>query len=145
MLNFQIATPERVVYKEKAEKVTLPTELGQITILPGHVPLVANLVPGELQIHKNGEVVPYAVSGGFVEVRPGNNVIVLADAAEHAEEIDVKRAEEAKRRARALLEGARQDEVKFAEAAAALERSLARLRVARKKKYRKTHTRPEIE
>ena len=124
------------MYKEQIDKLTLPTEMGEITILPEHIPLIANLAPGEMLIHKDGEVIPYAVSGGFVEVRPGNHVIVLADAAEHVFEIDLKRAEEARDRAQKLMEGVKRDDVKFAEVTAALERSLVRLRIARKHKTR---------
>lgn len=137
MIHFKIATPERVVYEAEVEKVSIPTELGQITILPGHIPLVANLAPGELQIYTAQEVHPYVVTGGFFEVRPGNQVVVLADAAEHVEEIDVARAEAAREAARKLMAGVRSDDVRFADATAALERSLARLRVATKKRYRR--------
>jgi len=136
MITLEIATPEKVVYKDTIKQVSLPTELGEITILPGHLPLVANLVAGELRIVKNDEIQPYAVSGGFVEVRTGNHVVVLADAAEHIEEIDEARAEAARKRAQKLMEEAKGDDIRFAEGAALLERSLSRLRLARKKKYR---------
>ena len=142
MINFQIATPERVVYKEKVDKITLPTEQGEITILPGHIPLVANLKSGELQVYRGDEIIPYAVTGGFVEVRTARDVIVLADAAEHVEEIDVKRAEDARSRAKKLMEGKNRDDVLFVAGAAGLERSLTRLRLARKRKYRKAP--PEV-
>ena len=138
MLNLQIATPEKVVLKEKIDKVSLPTEMGEITVLSGHIPLVANLVPGELAIYKGGATRYFAVAGGFVEVRPGDNIIVLADAAEHAEEIDLTRAEDAARRAKKVMEGVRQDDVKFAEAQVALERSLMRFRVARERRHHAT-------
>jgi F-type H+-transporting ATPase subunit epsilon len=140
MINFQIATPERVVLKEKIDKVSIPTELGEITILPGHIPLIANVVPGELTIYKNSDIISYSVTGGFVEIRPGDNVIILANAAEHVEEIDVARAEQAAEKAKKMMEGVKADDVKFAEASALLERSLARLKVARKKKHRDTRT-----
>lgn len=136
MINFQIATPERVVYKEQIDKVTLPTEMGEITVLPNHIPLVANLKTGELHVFINDDTISFSVSGGFVEVRVGNNVVVLADAAERAEEIDVKEAEEAVTRAKQIMENTHRDDVKFAESAAALERSLSRLKVARKRRYR---------
>jgi len=139
-LDFQIATPEKVVYKDKIDKVSLPTELGQITILPGHIPLVATLTAGEMVIYRNEQAEPYAVTGGFVEVKPGNNVVVLADACEHIEEIDEQRAKEAAARAKKLMEGKRVDDVKFAEAQVALERSLTRLRIARKRH----HNRPPV-
>lgn len=138
MITLEIATPEKVVYKDTVTQVSLPTELGEITILPGHLPLVANLTAGELRIVKDGNAQPYAVSGGFVEVRSGNHVVVLADAAEHVAEIDEARAEEAKQRATKLMDEAKGDDVRFAEGAALLERSLSRLRLARKKKYRDT-------
>lgn len=88
----------------------------------------------------SGQARHYAVAGGFVEVRSGNEVVVLSDATERAEEIDEARAEEAMKRAKQLMEGVRRDEVKFAEAAAALERSLMRLRVARKRRHGQTPT-----
>jgi len=133
-INFQITTPEKTVYQAPVDSVTLTTEMGEITILPGHIPLVANLVPGEMQIKVAGVTTPYVVTGGFVEVRPKSEVVVLADAAEHVEEIDVKRAEEALKRAKDLMDNVKRDDVKFAEAAALLERSLTRIRVARKKR-----------
>ncbi len=136
MIHFQIATPEHVIYQADVEKVSVPTELGQITVLANHIPLIATLVPGEMIIYDQGEARPYAVSGGFIEVRPGSHVIILADSAERVEEIDVERAEAAKERAKKLMEAASRDEVQFAEASALLERSLARIRLARKRGYR---------
>src|SRR3989344_1789061 len=102
-LPFEITTPERTVYKDEADAITIPTSTGEITILPNHAPLVSQLVPGELTVRHNGEEVNMAVSGGFIEVRPGNQVIVLADTAERAEEIDIAKAEEARERARKLI------------------------------------------
>ena len=140
MLNFQIATPEKVVLKEKIDKISIPTELGEITVLPGHIPLIANIVPGELTIHKGSDTMLYAVTGGFVEIRPGDNVIILADAAEHVEEIDIQRAQEAAEKAKKMMAGVKADDVKFTEASALLERSLARIKVARKKKHHEART-----
>lgn len=135
-LNFKIVTPERLVHEAEVDSVSVMTELGEVTILPGHIPLVANLVPGELRL-KQGNTTRYlACAGGFLEVRPGNEVVILADEAEHAEEIDVAAAEQAREKARQLMSEKVRDASEFAAAQAALERALARLRVARRKKYK---------
>ncbi|KKW29496.1 MAG: ATP synthase F1 subunit epsilon [Candidatus Doudnabacteria bacterium RIFCSPHIGHO2_01_52_17] len=134
-LKFRIATPDRVILETEVERVTCATQLGEVTILPDHIPLVANLMPGEMTIVEKAGPRYLAVTGGFLEVRPGNEVVILADAAEHVEEIDIKRAEEARERARKRMTEEVKDAESFAEAQAALERSLARLRVG-KRKYR---------
>ena len=136
-LEFKIATPERVVFDAKAvEAITLPTRMGEITILPEHIPLVAALVPGELKVTIGGQVVVMAVSGGFIEVRPGK-VVVLADTAERAEEIDEVRADEARARAEALMKQERVAEsTDYAALTVKLEKELARLRVVRKHRER---------
>src|SRR3989338_7126232 len=129
-MKFKIASPERVVYESEVDSVTCSTEMGEITILPNHIPLVANLKPGELKT-VNGEGEKFiAVSGGFVEVRPNNEVVILADAAEHAEEIDIAKAEQARERARKAMAEKTLSGEEYAATAAALERSLARLKVA---------------
>jgi F-type H+-transporting ATPase subunit epsilon len=138
MLHFKIATPERVMLDTEANSLTLPTQLGEITILPGHVPLVANLAAGEIR-YRQGEMEEFfAVSGGVVEVRPGNEVVVLAESAEFGQEIDEQRAEQARISAQKLMSEQAHSEENFASAAGALERSLARLKIARKHKTR-TH------
>lgn len=131
---FQITTPEREVYRGEVDQATMPTLEGEITVLPNHSPLVSVLVPGEIRLVEGDNEIGMAVSGGFIEVRPGNNVVVLADTAERAEELDIEKIEAAKKKAEAALAEKREmDEEAFAEAAAALERELARLKVARKK------------
>jgi F-type H+-transporting ATPase subunit epsilon len=134
-IKFEITTPEKTVYSDEVDQVTIPTKQGEITILPDHIPLVAALLPGELRVVKDKEEKVMAVSGGFVEVA-ANKIVILADSAEHAEEIDVKRAEEAKARAEKLLSEKRFDAEEFALLSAKIEKELARLKVARKKKYR---------
>lgn len=131
-IRFKIATPERVVYESEVDSVTCPTQLGEITVLPNHIPLVANLKAGELKIMENGQEKFVAVTGGFIEVRPQNEVVILADAAEYAEEIDVKRAQEARQRAQKVMAEKSMGGEEFAATAAALERALSRLRVARR-------------
>lgn len=155
-IHFEITTPERTTFKDEIDSLTVRTKDGEITILPHHIPLVASLASGELIVRKDGVATPMIVGGGFVEVkrdvprgvRPSlvgltpptshgdksmTRVIILADAAERVEEIDVKRAEEARERARKAIEDYRgQDQVKFAEVTAAFERALSRVRIARK-------------
>lgn len=132
-IQFEITTPERIVYQDEVDQVTLPTREGEITILPNHIPLVSILSPGELKIKKNEEIEYLAVSGGFIEVQP-NKVVVLADTAEKAEEIDIEKAEEARKRAQTLAKEKRFDREEFATLTAKIERELARLKVGQRRK-----------
>ena len=127
-IRLDIVTAERVVYSEEVDAVIAPGIEGQLGILPHHAPLMTTLQAGELRIRKGGEEFFLAISGGFLEVRP-DRVIVLADAAERAGEIDIVRAEEAKLRAEEQL-SRRAPGVDTAQAEAALHRSLIRLKVA---------------
>ena len=131
-IRLEIVTPERVIYSDEVNAVVVPGIEGQLGILPHHAPLMTMLQPGELRVRKGKEETYIAVFGGFLEVRP-DRVIVLADAAERVEEIDVARAEEAKRRAEQALADRKVSEVARAQAEAALRRSLVQLKVAEKK------------
>lgn len=142
-IKFKIATPERVIYESDVDQVTCPTQMGEITVLPDHIPLVANLVPGEMKIVENGLEKFLATSGGIVEVRPGNEVVILADAAEHPEEIDISRAEQAREKARKLMTEKTLGEEEFAATSAALERSLTRIKIAKKHRYKNVGKPPE--
>src|SRR3989344_3161824 len=102
-ISFEITTPERVVYKDEVDQITIPTSEGEITVLPNHIPLVSMLAPGALTVKKNGEEIYMATSGGFIEVQNGNKVIVLADTAERSEELSVEAIEAARERARAAM------------------------------------------
>jgi F-type H+-transporting ATPase subunit epsilon len=133
-VRLDIVTAERVVYSEEVDIVVAPGVLGQLGILPHHAPLMTTLEPGELKVRKGGEEYSLVISGGFLEVRP-DRIIVLADAAERAEEIDIARAEAAKQRAQQRLTHPT-PEVDLAQAEAALRRSLARLKVAEKRRRR---------
>jgi len=134
-IRLDIVTAEGVVYSEEVDVVVAPGIEGQLGILPHHAPLMTTLQVGELRVRKGGEEFSLAISGGFLEVRP-DRVIVLADAAERSEEIDIARAEEAKRRAQEQL-SRQPPAVDAARAEAALRRSLARLKVAEKRRKRK--------
>ena len=135
-LRLEIVTAERMVYSEDVDMVIAPGIEGQLGILPHHAPLMTTLQAGELRVKSGGEELYLAISGGFLEVRP-DRVIVLADAAERAEEIDVSRAEEAKRRAEQRLTEKRAPGLDEAQAEAALHRALARLTVAERVKRRR--------
>ena len=128
----QVTTPERVIFEEEVEELTLPTKDGEITVLAGHVPLIGEIIPGEM-IVKNGEEKRITLLlGGFVHVEEGGKVIVIADSAEHLHEISEKEAIEARKRAEKLMQESIDDAEGFAEAEAELIRSLARLKIVRK-------------
>lgn len=131
-ISFEITTPEGNIYKSEVEEVSLPTKTGEITILPHHIPLVSTLVPGELRIKKDNQVIFLAVAGGFIEVQPNNRVVVLADNAEMAEKIDLDRAEQARKRAEELMKEKAVDDVEYTALASKIEKELARIRVARR-------------
>jgi F-type H+-transporting ATPase subunit epsilon len=127
-LHVEVVTADRELYNGEADIVTAPGIDGQLGILPRHAPLLTVLVPGELRIRLGDFEEPIFVSGGFMEVS-GNRVTILADAAEHAEEIDQARAEAARRLAQERLAQAQSDRER-AELEASLRRALHRLRVA---------------
>jgi F-type H+-transporting ATPase subunit epsilon len=136
-LQFQLVTPERTVLNEELDSLSCPTTLGQITILPGHVPLVATLVAGELTAKNEGKEHNIAITGGFIEVRPNNQIVALADAAEHHYEIDVQKTEQAVRRAQTAMKETKMSSEEYAKVAASLNQSLARLNIARKHSHRR--------
>ena len=134
-IRLDIVTAERQVYSDEVDVIVAPGIDGEMAILPRHAPLMTTLQPGELRVRQGGEEFSLAVTGGFLEVRP-DRVTVLADSAERAEEIDIARAEEAKRRAEERL--SHPGEMDAARAEAALRRSLIRLRVGEKRRRRRT-------
>ncbi len=127
-----IVTAERLVYSEEVDMVVAPGIEGELGILPHHAPLLTVLKPGELRIKKGGEEVSMAISGGFLEVFP-NKVIVLADTAERAEEIDQARAEAARARALESLK-TRPKQADLEQAVAALRRAQIRLKVVQRRR-----------
>jgi F-type H+-transporting ATPase subunit epsilon len=144
-LKLRIVTPERLVLEEMVDQVSLPTVLGEITVLPDHIPLITSLSSGDVVAYVSGEHVPMAVVGGFVEVKKNENgmteVAVLADFAEHVSELTDEKIEAAKARAEKLKKMKEGKEVvDFEHFEAELERSLTRVKIAdkwRTKKYRK--------
>jgi len=130
-LKFELITPERVVCQDEVDQVTLPTMDGEITILPMHIPLVAQLVPGVAVLRKKGRDEDVAVSGGFIEVDKEGHVRVLADTAERGMNLNLEDIEKAKQRAEDVMRSAaRGDDEAFAHAAAEMEREMARYKVA---------------
>lgn len=134
-MRLEIVTAEGTVFADDVNEVVAWGIEGQLGILPHHAPLMTMLQPGDLLIRKDNEEHYLAISGGFLEVRP-DKVIILADACERAEEIDIERAEAARRRADEILK-TRPPEVDTAAAEAALRRSLARIRTAEKRRRKK--------
>lgn len=137
-IRLDIVTAERLVFSQDVDVVVAPGVDGEMAILPRHAPLMTMLQPGELLVRQENAEFSLVVTGGFLEVRP-DRVTVLADAAERAEEIDIARAEEARRRARERLERGLTD-TDTVRAEAALRRSLIRLRVAEKRRRRRIET-----
>lgn len=134
MIKFKIVTPERTVMEEEAYQATLPVEGGEVTILPNHIPYIGTLKAGEiiLRTEADGEEISLVTSGGFAEFHD-NILVILADTAERAEEIDLERAQAARKRAEELKkEKAQMGEEEYARTAAIIEKELARVRVARK-------------
>ncbi len=139
-LHYQIVTPERVVQEGEADSVSVMTNMGEITVLPHHVPLLSLMKAGELTIRNGGNTEYFASSTGMFEVRDGSSIVVLADTAERSDELELDAITAAKQRAEdglaAIKNGTATD---FADATAHLEREMARYRVAMKKGKSKQH------
>ena len=131
-LKLELVTPDAVVFSEAVDMVTLPGVEGQLGILPQHVPLITQMVPGEMIVRQNGQDRFLAVGEGCVEIT-GDEVSILTDMAVAAESIDEAKAEEARQRAQARLREKMSAE-EVASVNAALARSLAQLRVKRRQR-----------
>jgi len=137
-LNLEIVTAEKEVYNGDVDYVSAPGTDGDLGILPRHAPLLSSLKPGELHYRKAGEEESLAIGGGFIEVL-NNKVIVLADSAERTEEIDVSRAEEARKRAeQTLANRGAYDADQLAAAEASLRRALVRINVVQRRRGGRT-------
>ena len=144
-IKLKIVTPEKLAFEEMVDQVSLPTTLGEITVLPEHIPLITELASGDVVAIISGEHVPFAVVGGFLEVKKNEQgiteVAVLADFAEHVSELTDEKIEQAKNKAEEMKVAMENKEhVDFEHFEAELERSLTRVKIAdkwRTKKYRK--------
>jgi len=128
----EIVTPERKVYSAEVDMVIVRGELGEVGILPKHSPFVTPLVISAIRIKKDGNEQLIAISGGFIEVN-SEKVVILAEAAELPEDIDVDRAMAAKERAERLIEKKQTDALDFKRAHLAIQRAVNRIQVAQKK------------
>lgn len=133
-LHIEVITPERTVYEDDVDMVIAPGSEGYLGILPHHAPLLTALGPGEFRVKKGGVEGILAVFGGFMDVR-ADRVVVLTDAAEHAEEIDAQAAQEAREKAQQAL-AAPISAAEEAIARASLQRALVRLRVSERRRRR---------
>lgn len=134
-LTLEIVTPERSIVNEQVDEVQLPGAEGYFGVLPGHAPLLATLQVGEMWYRVGAETHFLAIAFGFVEVLP-DRVTVLAQIAERSQEIDVARAEAARKRAEERLARGPQTDIDFERARIALMKSLIRLQVATRARTR---------
>jgi len=135
-LHLEVITPERKVYEEDVDMVVAPASEGYVGILPHHEPLFTTLGPGEFKVKRGGVEEVLAVFGGFMDVR-GDRVVVLTDAAEHADEIDASQAQEARERAQQVLAAGPASAADEQRARAELQRALVRLRVSENRRRRR--------
>ena len=131
-IQLEIVTPERLVYEDEVDSVNVPGIEGELGILPHHAPLVSILGFGELRIRKGGAEESFAIVGGFVQVRP-DKVVVMAETADLAAEIDLEKAQEARREAERALETGYSEGADLSAARAALQTALMRIRVAERR------------
>lgn len=133
-IKLTVTTPDGNTFEENVEKLSITTTDGEITILPHHIPLITTLATGEIRITKQSKETPLIVYGGFIEVRPDNEVIVLADGCERVEELELEQIKNAKEKAEEILKS-KFNTADYEEAALNLERELKRLHIARKYKH----------
>ena len=134
MIHLEIVTPERLAYSDDVDAVVLPGSEGELGILPHHAPLVSTLGVGELRIRKGGAEESFAIVGGFLQVRP-DKVVVMAETADMASEIDLEKAQEARREAERALESGFHEGADLAVARAALQTALLRIRLAERRHH----------
>ncbi len=132
-LHLEIVTPEKLAYSDDVDMVLVPGVEGELGILPHHTPLVSMLGMGELKIRKGGDEESFAIVGGFLQVRP-DKVVVMAETANMASEIDLGKAQEARREAERALESGFREGADLAAARAALQQALLHIRVAERRR-----------
>jgi F-type H+-transporting ATPase subunit epsilon len=131
-IQLEIVTPERLAFSDEVDSVVLPGSEGELGVLPHHAPLVSTLGIGELRIRKGGQEELFAIAGGFLQVRP-DKVVVMAETADMAAEIDLEKARQAREDAEKALETGFQEGADLAAARAALQQALLRIRVAERR------------
>jgi len=133
-IKLDIVTPEKLAYSDEVDAVVLPGSEGELGVLPHHAPLISTLGAGELRLRKGGEEESFAIIGGFLQVLP-DKVVVMAENADMASDIDLDKAQEARRQAEQALEGGFVEGADLAAARAALQASLIRIRVAERRQH----------
>ena len=131
-IQLEIVTPEKLAYAEMVDSVVLPGTEGELGVLPHHAPLVSTLGIGELRIRKGGAEESFAIVGGFLQVLP-DKVVVMAETADMASEIDLEKAQQARAEAERALESGSNEGADIAAARAALQQALLRIRVAERR------------
>ncbi|MDD5026256.1 MAG: ATP synthase F1 subunit epsilon [Candidatus Peribacteraceae bacterium] len=140
-IHVEIITPERAVYEGAADAVSIPTPQGEITVLPHHIPLISIVAPGTVTVRAGGEEHLFAVTRGVIEI-DGQSIRLLVDTADRAEELEEVAVSKAKEDAQKLMKERRADAEGVAEAAAILDRELARLQVIRRHRSHRGITPP---
>ena len=133
-IELKIVTPEAVVYQDMVEAVSIPTGEGEITVLPGHLPVISAIKPGELRIKIAGKTDFFSITRGVAEI-DGKLITVLTDAAERASEIDEDRAEKARQKAKEIMAGVRRGDEGYTDAVAQMERALSRLKIVKRRRH----------
>lgn len=134
-LHLEIVTSDRTVFSGEADSVTVPGAGGVMGVLPHHAPVLSTLKPGELRVKVGNDVQEFVIGGGFVDIHD-NRVIILADSAERAEEIDIARADTARQRAEDLLKNPPPNKEDLVRLEASLRRSRVRINVAQRTRPR---------
>ena len=133
-IQLEIVTPERLAYSDAVDAVVVPGSDGELGVLPHHAPLISTLGIGELVIRKGGAEESFAIVGGFLQVRP-DKVVVMAEEADMASEIDLERARRARQEAERALESGYHEGADLSAARAALQQALLRVRVAERRQH----------
>jgi F-type H+-transporting ATPase subunit epsilon len=136
-LKLEIITQEKHLLTQEISQITAPALMGEVTILPGHIPMFTRLSDGILRIKDGKDESEFAILGGFMDVGPNNKVTILADSAFRASDINIAKAEEARQRAEEALKS-KAGEVDFKQAEASLRRAMLELKVARRLRTRQT-------
>lgn len=139
-LNLEIITQEKPLLQEEIDQVTVFTESGEVTILPGHIGLFSKLKEGLLTYRNNEQNSVVAIYGGFMDVSPDGVVTILADAADRAEDLDIAKIEAAQSKAQEVLKGKNPVPQDFAMAETALRKTYLQLKAARSRSKRSNQT-----
>lgn len=134
MSTFQltIATPLHTVYTDQVNQITITTTSGEITVLPQHIALISPLKTGHVMIKKDGNETYFAIDGGILEVRHDGSVVVLSDRSEHAESIDIERAEAAAKKAKEYMDNPVETTMNYSKLQALMAKEQNRAKIARR-------------